>query len=360
MIRVIFAGLLLAAMLAAPARAEPLQPGRIEPFEVRPQDSRSLIWLERWLAENQPGDLAAYDQAMAYALSASERRQMRDRAIGADRAVSVNTGYGLARSHLGNIRFMAEIRWSAGQTNSTVPGIDDPTRPRWQTRHLCAGVLIADNWVLTAAPCVTPAKLAGGIEVALGTGDLARDGGLARPVDRIAVHIQGGLALLHLSGTTAGYAERGITPAKLQTEEIAPARLELDKYAAPLNYSVLGWGSHINAAGQPIAPFRYSVVMGLAAQECGRAEAPKLAICLTNRALKFCREDSGGPVYHYDPLGGARLIGIVSWTQPDCFNPPLPELDSRTEAPIIQLAPYSDWLAQAIRPNEPGQAQAVP
>ncbi len=360
MIRLTLAGLLLAATLAAPARAEPLQPGRIEPFDVRPQDSRSLAWLERWLAENQPDDPAAYDQAMAYALSASERRQMRDAAARADREASVNTGYGLAQSHLSNINFMAEIRWSAGLTNSTVPGIEDPARPRWQTRHLCTGVLIAEDWVLTTAPCVTPAKLAAGIEAALGASDLARDGGLARPVDRIAVHRGAGLALLHLGGTAEGYAERGIAAALLETEEIVPARLGLDEDPPPLNYSVLGWGRHTNSAGRPIALYRYSEFRSLPAQECGLAEATEPAICLTNHALKVCREDSGGPAYHYDRLGGARLIGIVSWDQPDCFKSPVGAVRPVSAAPIIQLAPYRDWLAQMIGLSQTGQAQVVP
>ena len=357
--------LLLAASQAGSARAEVLRPGQIEPFETRPQDARSLAWLERWLADNQPDDIAAYNSAMSFALSTSERRQVRDKTIGADPHQSMNAGYSPDPSHLAKIHYMAEIRWSASLSNSTVPGIDNPARPRWQTRHLCAGVLVAADWVLTAAACVTPEKLAAGIEAALGTSDLARDDALVRPVDRIAVHLGAGLALLHLGGTAAGYDERSIAPATLEPETIVPVSPDSDRKTPMPKYSVLGWGRHTNAAGRPIAPYRYSVVRTPYEEGCVPADAAKPGICLTNHALKFCREDSGGPVYNYDWRGGARLVGIVSWDQSACFitgaitskyNEVVPE----PAAPIIQLAPYRDWLEQVTGSNETGQAQVVP
>jgi hypothetical protein len=356
MIRLILIAALVAAASGAPARAETLQAGRIEPFDVRPGDARSLVWLERWLSDNQPDDTPAYDQAMAYALSASERRQTRDTSIGASQTIPTSKAYHLAQSHLGNIHFMAEIRWSAALTNVSVPGIDDPARPRWQTRHLCAGTLIAADWVLSAGHCVTPAMLTAGIEVALGTSDLARDEGLVRPVDRIVARLGANLALLHLGGTAEGYAERRIAPAKLEVPPPPPGPEENN----PLpGYSVLGWGRHI-INGKPIAPWRYSVVIASPAQECAPPETAQAPLCLTNKALKFCREDSGGPVYSNASPQGAGLAGIVSWDQPDCFKPPVTEDQPDPAAPIILLAPYREWLEQAIAQNETGQARVIP
>jgi hypothetical protein len=345
MIRLILAASTAALTLSMPVQAEVLQPGRIEPFDVRTQDRRALGWLEQWLADNQPDDLAAHDFAMAYALSASERRHTRDAASEGDRQAPNNVAYQLVQSHLGKIGYLAEVRWAATLTNTEVPGIEDPARPRWQTRHLCAGTLIAADWVLTAAHCVSPAKLAAGIEVALGTRDLARDDGLARPVDRIELHVDAGLALLHLSGSLDGYEGRGIVPAELGPEETTPPPAA-DRYLPLPAFSVLGWGSHTTAAGRAIAPYRYSVAQGHPMFDCGFAETAGIPICLTNNSLKFCREDSGGPVYRNITPQGAGLTGILSWDRPYCFKPPVLEEYALPAAPIILLAPYRDWLNQ--------------
>ncbi len=351
MIRHILLALVAAVTPLAAARSETLLPGRIEPFEVRSSDRPALAWLERWLKDNQPDDNAAYDQAMAFALSAAERRHTRDNSAPDNSSISVSQGYLLSRSHLGKIHYMAEIRWSAELTNAQVPGIDDPAQPRWQTRHLCAGVLVAADWVLTAAKCVSPAKLEAGIEVALGTSDLARDNGFARTVRRMIHHPAAGLALLELDGTTEGYAERGIAPAQLDPDAGTAAPDEPDASKPRANYSVLGWGTQINSTGQAIAPWRYSVVSEYSASDCGLAVSPGGSACLTNNAFKFCREDSGGPVYRNVSEKGAWLVGIVSWDQPDCFKQLASDEQPYTAAPIIQLAPYRDWLLQTITPQ---------
>ena len=346
MSRLIALALIIAASLGSSAQAdELLQPGRIEPFDVRPQDSRRLIWLERWLRQNQPDDAEARTQAMAYALSASERRRTVARAIGADRQTPTSVPSGLTQNHLGGVHFMAEVRWRAGLSNAEVPGIDDLAAPRWYTRHLCAGVLVANDWVLTAAHCVTEPMLAAGIEVALGTIDLAHDEGLVRGVDRMAKHPSADLVLLHLTGPSDQYLAR----------KIAPAVREPGPTDQGENFSVLGWGSFSNAFGQPIATYRHSIVYDPAEMQIPGTKCEAAAgSCLSNQVMRYCRADSGGPVYSFSKENGPRLIGMLIWDQAECFRPPMSDGARYTAAPIIRLDQYDDWLtAQMAAPAEP-------
>jgi hypothetical protein len=345
MIRLIFLALVLAAILGSSAQAdERLQPGRIEPFDVRAQDGRRFAWLERWLRQNQPDDAKARTQAMAYALSASERRRTLAREIGADPETSTGTPSNLSQSHLGSVDFMAEVRWREDLGNAQVPGIDDLAAPRWYTRHLCAGVLVGTDWVLTAAHCVTEPMLAAGIEVALGTTDLAHDEGLIRGVDRMTKHPTADLALLHLTGPSDGYPARQIAPA---VRNLRPANRS--EY-----FSVLGWGSYTNAFGQPIATYRHSIVFdpgdeAVPGAECGATAGS----CLSNRVMRYCLTDSGGPVYSFSKDDGPQLVGMLSWDQTECFRPPFSDEKHPTAAPIIRLDQYGDWLtAQMAAPAE--------
>ena len=219
------------------------------------------------------------------------------------------------------------------------PGVSDATEARF-----CAGTLITEMWVVTAAHCVDGGTTASQIEVSAGFSDL----GSVNLEDRIRVdeiHVHEGyrasplthdIALIKLSASLAGTKTASWIP---WLEDI---KLPLD--GTELKTS--GWGSTV--AGEKNKEQFLLEAPGFVISNPGNDRCGEWStfdsfqwLCVGGEQnVGTCSGDGGGPVT--TGVGLQELIGIVAW------GPSKLCADTRLPNVAVRISTYKNWIEARV------------
>jgi hypothetical protein len=197
----------------------------------------------------------------------------------------------------------------------------------------CSGVLVAPEWILTAAACLetgagaaVTGRPAVPVTASFGRADLSGAGGQVRPVVQLVPHPDRGVLLARLAAPVGGVA-----PVSLAS---APAAVDSTVRVAGYGRTQQDWlPAALHSAEftvQAVADTQFTVVGA-------------------DETVGLCRGDAGGPAFQ-DSADGPLLTGITSAAWPGgCLD----ETETRREATQWRVDGLGDWVRQTVEAGEP-------